>query len=57
MIDIFNFGICGKISIIEMKNHVILLDYDNGTFKKFSNMDELEEYANEILKLVDKLKE
>jgi len=51
------FSRCGKIAIINMKTHIVLLDYDNGTFRKFDSIDDLKNYAETISKMLEHVKD
>ena len=53
----FNFCCGGEIAIIDMRNHVLLLDYSNNTFKKFNNFQHLITYAERIKEMIDRMEQ
>ena len=53
--DIFDtpFVRADKVGIISFDDHVILLDYKSMTFKKFRDLDEMKNYADNIIRLIE----
>ena len=53
----FIFCCGGEIAIIDMRTHVLLLDYSNNTFKKFDSVEQLKAYAKHIPEMIERMEE
>lgn len=53
----FNFCCGGEIAIIDMRTHVLLLDYSNNTFRKFDSVEQLKSYAKHIPKMIERMEQ
>lgn len=51
------FGKIDKVGIFIMDDHVNLLDYKNGTFKTFKDLEEVRAYAEHIIRIVKEMEE